>query len=167
MTSTDAIEAMSADDTVANMFFSAEGLDDPTPLYHHLRSVAPVHDSATGALFLTRFDDCDQVLRDNRFGKATDERSGGLIPQTDEAAIRFRQEQLARMRAERRQVSMLFLDPPHHTRQRRLVSRAFTPRRVETLRASIAALAERAVDTLVEAGRADLLGWWPFPSRWP
>jgi cytochrome P450 len=163
MTSTDAIEGMSADDTVANMFFSAEGLDDPTPLYHHLRSVAPVHDSATGALFLTRFDDCDQVLRDNRFGKATDERSGGLIPQTDEAAIRFRQEQLARMRTERRQVSMLFLDPPHHTRQRRLVSRAFTPRRVEMLRASIAALAERAVDTLVEAGRADLLELVAFP----
>lgn len=162
------LDAMSPDDVVATLFLTEEGIDDPAPLYHHLRSVSPLHDSATGALFLTRFDDCDRVLRDNRFGKAQISHSGTLVPQTDEAA-RFRQEQLERMQDERRPGSMLvldsmlFLDPPHHTRQRRLVSRAFTPRRVEALRASIRTLAERTVASLVEAGRADLLELVAFP----
>ncbi len=58
---------------------------------------------------------------------------------------------------------MLFLNPPDHTRQRRLVSRAFTPRRVEQMRATIGDLAERCVDRLAEAGEGDLLDLVGFP----
>ncbi|MGI9622991.1 MAG: cytochrome P450, partial [Acidimicrobiales bacterium] len=60
--------------------------------------------------------------------------------------------------------SMLFLDPPDHTRVRSLVNRAFTPRRIEELRTSIQALSRECVDQLAEAGGGDaieLLGWLP------
>ncbi len=152
---------MTPDETVAAIFFSDAGLDDPSPYYRHLRETAPVHHSGTGALFLTRYEDCREVLRDNRFGKAT--RDGeGLIPSSDPAAAEFRRELLARRRADR-PVSMLFLNPPAHTRQRRLVSRAFTPRRVEEMRARIRTLADGVADRFVESGGGDLLEAIGFP----
>lgn len=59
--------------------------------------------------------------------------------------------------------SMLFLDPPQHTRQRRLVARAFTPMRVEALRGSIRALARELVGAFVAAGGGDVLERVAFP----
>ena len=157
MTTTD---ELTPDEALANLFFTPEGIADPYPWYRFLRERAPVHHSGTGAIFLTRFDDCNEVLRDNRWGKA--ERDGGsLIPDSDTAAQAFRLEQ-QRKYADRPQ-SMLFLNPPDHTRQRRLVSRAFTPRRVEQMRATIGDLAERCVDRLAEAGEGDLLDLVGFP----
>lgn len=152
----------SADDALATLFFTPEGLDDPSPIYRHLRETAPVHRSATEAIFLTRFDDCQQVLRDNRLGKGNG-RGNGLIPQSDEESVRIRQAQAERNAEENRPTSMLFLNPPDHTRQRRLVSRAFTPRRVEQLRGSIRGLAEAAADRLADAGGGDLLELIAFP----
>ncbi|MEU6279628.1 cytochrome P450 [Streptomyces sp. NPDC047028] len=52
---------------------------------------------------------------------------------------------------------MLDLEPPDHTRIRRLVSKAFTPRTVERLRPYVHALADELVASLVEAGGGDLL----------
>jgi cytochrome P450 len=156
-------EGLGPDDALATLFFTPEGIANPAPLYERLRTTAPIHRSATSAVFLTRFEDCDRLLRDNRFGKAQDRRRGGLIPESDPAAAAFRQAQLEKMREERRATSMLFLDPPHHTRQRRLVSRAFTPKRVEALRASIRVLADRVVDDLVAAGGGNLLEAVAFP----
>ncbi len=150
------------DAVIARLFFSDEGIDDPVPLYRHLRHHAPVHRSATGAVFLSRFEDCRRILRDNHFGKAS--RDGGqLVPDSDPEATRFRAEQLERAAARRQPRSMLFLDPPDHTRQRQLVQRAFTPKRVEQLRASIRRLADDAVDRVVDARRCDLLELLAFP----
>jgi cytochrome P450 len=162
MTATaNAVGGLSGDDALAALFLTEEGMSDPAPLYHHLRSTAPVHYSGTGAVFLTRFHDCDRVLRDSRFGKG--QGSDDLIPQGDEAAVRFRREWRERLMAEGRAESMLFLDPPQHTRQRRLVARAFTPNRVEALRGSIRALAQEAVGTLITAGGGDVLENVGFP----
>ena len=156
------LDGMGADDAVARLFLTEEGLDDPVPLYHHLRAVAPVHRSGTGAIFLTRFDDCRpgaarQPVRQGA-GRAATSASSPTATRTQSA---FRQAQLpAHERAERRATSMLFLDPPHHTRQRRLVSRAFTPRGASraAARLSIGVLADRAAPTtLVAAGGGDLL----------
>ena len=164
MSNTDsaALSAMSADEAVANIFLSADGLDDPSPLYRHLRETAPVHHSASGAIFLTRYDDCREVLRDNRLGKS-DTPGGNLLLSGDDEARTVRQEQLDRAKTAKRATSMLFLNPPDHTRQRALVSRAFTPRRVEQLRASIRTLADTMVDEFVEAGGGDLLEALAFP----
>jgi cytochrome P450 len=150
------------DHLLATLFLTEEGVADPAPIYHRLRETAPVHLSGTGAVFLSRFEDCDAVLRDNRFGKA-EGASFGLVPEGDDEAAAYRRAQRERIIAERRVVAMLFLDPPHHTRQRRLVARAFTPKRVDALRASIRSLAERAVDALVAEGGGDLLELVGFP----
>lgn len=149
------------DEVLADLFFTAEGIADPNPWYHRLRELAPVHRSGTGTIFLTRFDDCHEVLRDNRLGKGEPVPGGVGLPSADPEAEAYRAEQLRR--SADRPASMLFLDPPDHTRQRRLVSRAFTPRRVEQLRARIADLAHRCVDDLAEAGEGDLLDLVGFP----
>ena len=148
------------DEILANLFFTPEGITDPNPWYHRLRELAPVHRSGTGTVFLTRFDDCNEVLRDNRFGNGDGNTSVGL-PSADPAVAAYRAEQRARAQDQPR--SMLFLDPPDHTRQRRLVSRAFTPKRVEAMRATIGDLSRRCVDRLAEAGGGDLLDLVGFP----
>ena len=158
-----AVGGLNGDDALAALFFTEEGIADPAPLYHHLRTTAPVHHSGTGAVFLTRFDDCDRVLRDNRFGKEQLSDGGNLIPLGDEAAVRFRREWRERLVAGGLAESMLFLDPPQHTRQRRLVGRAFSPMRVEALRGSIRALAQELVGAFVAAGGGDVLERIGFP----
>jgi len=153
--------SMTADEAVANIFLTPEGLDDPSPYYRHLRETAPVHHSASGSIFLTRYDDCREALRDNRLGKSTQGES--MLPAGDPEAQAVRKEQIRRAVEMKRSASMLFLNPPHHTRQRSLVSRAFTPRRVEHLRASIRVLADRMVSDFVTAGGGDLLDEIAFP----
>lgn len=156
------LEAMSPDAAIAEIFLSAEGLADPAPLYRHLRETAPVHRSATGAVFLTRYEDCREALRDNRLGKST-RAPGSLLPDADPEVRDLRLAQAERARERGQAASMLFLNPPDHTRQRSLVSRAFTPRRVEQLRSSIRGLADDLVDEFVEAGGGDLLDALAFP----
>lgn len=164
MSNTDsaAPEDLSPDAAIAQIFLSPEGLTDPSPYYRMLREQAPIHRSSGGAIFLTRYDDCREVLRDNRLGKS-DTARGSLLAGGDEEARAVREDQLRRAREANAAVSMLFLNPPDHTRQRSLVSRAFTPRRVEQLRASIRSLADSMVDDFVEAGGGDLLDALAFP----
>ena len=153
---------MDPDDALATLFFTDEGIADPAPLYRSMRETAPVHHSATGAIFLTRFDDCRELLRDNRFGKSN--RAGNsLIPTSDPEAAEVRRQQVAESIAEKRAPSMLFLNPPHHTRQRGLVARVFTPRRVQQMRSEISRLADKVVDEFVETGGGDLLDIIAFP----
>ncbi len=59
--------------------------------------------------------------------------------------------------------NMLNSDPPDHTRLRRLVSRAFTPRRVEGLRPRIQQIADELVETMAARGTADLIDDFAFP----
>ncbi len=112
-----------------------EGRADPYPRYATIRSTAPLFISGMGALVLTRYADCQQVLRSPAFGKAAAE---------DELrqARRDRFERFGMDQEEIRQVmdffahrqSILTMNPPDHTRLRNLVSRAFTPNTVEGLR---------------------------------
>lgn len=152
---------MSPDEAIANIFLTPEGLEDPSPFYKQLRDTAPVHRSGSGVIFLSRFEDCREALRDNRLGKSDQGRA--LLPGADPEATAVRQEQLAQARASKQAASMLFLNPPHHTRQRALVSRAFTPRRVEALRSSITDLAQQMTAEFVESGGGDLLEAIAFP----
>lgn len=153
---------MDPDEALANLFLTEEGIENPLPLYRTLREVAPVHHSATGAFVLTRFEDCREALRDNRLGKSN--RAGGaIIPNADPAAAELRREQVQRSIDEKRATSMLFLNPPHHTRQRGLVSRAFTPRRVEKMRENIRELSEKIIGDFVADGGGDLLDKVAFP----
>ena len=153
--------AATPDDAVAELFFGQDGIDNPNPYFHYLRDTAPVHRSGTGAIFLTRYDDCRELLRDNRFGKVAS--GANLVPNADPEVDALRRQRIEQARTEGRRESMLFLNPPHHTRQRNLVSRAFTPRRVGELRSQIRVLADHVVDDFVERGGGDLLEHVGFP----
>ena len=106
---------------------------DPHAAYRVLRTEAPVYEGIgpeTGRSFwfLTRYDDVASVLRDPRFGRDVDK-----LPDHLREQHRFEGEELMSM-VDRH---MLNADPPDHTRLRRLVSRAFTARRISDLETRI------------------------------
>jgi len=131
---------------------------DPHPASHALRELAPVHHAeAAGMWCLTRYEDIRAILHDGRFGRGRDRRTGGLAALTGSADVHSR-ERLRTMTD-----TMLFADPPDHGRLRGLVSRAFTPRRIEALRPAIEQLIDPLLDELAERGTDDLLDRLAFP----
>jgi cytochrome P450 len=113
------------------------------------RPVAPVRfpDGNTGWL-VTRYDDVRRVLTDPRFSRAA--ATGPGVPSTG----------LSQMAA----ASILGMDPPEHTRLRRLVAGAFTARRVEALRPRAAQLVDELIDRLLTLPQpADLVENFSLP----
>jgi cytochrome P450 len=111
--------------------------DDPFPVYRKLRDDAPAYrDDALGFWALSRYDDVLTALHDpdtfcSRFGITLE--AGNQLPM------------------------MLTTDPPAHTALRRLVSRAFTPRRVADLEPAIRALSNTYLDRLQSSSSPDLI----------
>jgi cytochrome P450 len=132
--------------------WSPEFVADPYPAYAELRRDRPVSfDEPTGQWVVTRHADVNALLRDRRLGRtylhvASHEEFGQ--PEEPEFLAPF----WRLIRA-----GMLDVEPPDHTRLRRLVSKAFTPRRVEGLRARVRELATELARGLAERGGGDLL----------
>jgi cytochrome P450 len=112
------------------------GREDPYPRYARLREIGPVLRADDGALVVTRYADCSAVTRDPRLGHMPAHMLAfaGLPDWAEHPALR----QLF--------TSILAINPPDHTRLRRLVSSSFTARRVTALRPAI----ERMVDDLLD-----------------
>ncbi len=128
------------DGLLAEIFLTPEGKSDPYPRYAAIREEARAFRSALGFVVVGRYDDCQWVLRDPRFGK------GEMGPVWEEYGL-TQGEWSARFGAmEARTTSMLGLDPPDHTRLRRLVAKAFTPKTVENLRPDIVRLTDELLD---------------------
>jgi len=129
---------------------------NPYPLYDRLRSEDPVHWSAMMEVWvLSRYDDIVGVLTDQRW--SADRR---------QARNRFAAE--AQRRQEEfgpfgRTQTMLTADPPLHTRLRRLVSKAFTPRMVEGLRPRIQEIVDELMDAVQGSGRMDVIRDLAYP----
>ncbi len=141
-------EQMAADGLIMETLITPEGRADPYPRYRQLRETAPVHKSSLGPVwFLTRYEDTNFLLRDNRFGKGdpADERRMVFNP-----SVRPRPPSVLA-------TSMLFVNPPDHTRLRGLVVRGFTPRRVQGLRDSIEELAGAIMDRLAAEREVDAI----------
>ena len=129
---------------------------DPYPVYATLRREDPVHwDAALGRWLVTRYDDVAAGLRDPRFSSQRSAALNANLP----AAVQAELAPSARARA----TAMLFTDPPTHTRLRRLVNRAFTPRLVEALRGGIQALVDELLDAVQPAGRMDAIRDLAYP----
>lgn len=132
---------------------SPAGALDPYPHYARLRDAAPVFKSSIGMWVLTRYDDCRTVLRDARMGK---DWPGFMAA----SGIDDWREHVSVSDGEH---SLLFANPPEHTRLRRLVSKAFSPRQVERLRASMRDRIDTLLDKLALDGGGDLLDDLAFP----
>lgn len=130
--------------------FAPEFHENPYPFYHRLRAEDPVHQSPLGFWVLTRYDDVEMVLRDPRFGRAGFE---ALL----EAAFGGDADR------PRLPTSMLFRDPPDHTRLRSLVNRAFTPRVVEGMRPHIQEIVDRLLDRIQGGGALDVMADLAYP----
>ena len=133
---------LDVDALLAEILLTPEGKADPYPRYAAIREHAPSFRSAIGMVVVARYDDCQWVLRDPRFGKR-----GNFTPW--ERYELTREEWLDRFPDfEARNESMLGLDPPDHTRLRRLVAKAFTPKTVENLRSDILRLTNELLDRI-------------------
>lgn len=137
--------------------FGPEMLADPYPIYARLRAEDPVHWHAPfGVWILTRYDDVDLALRDPRFSSAMSDAMG---PSSGDAATRRDIQTLFTFVAN----SMVFTDPPHHTRLRALTTKAFNARAIEALRPRVAVLAEELLDAKRDAGGIDAVWDFAFP----
>ena len=154
-----AIEDATAESALVNLLITPEGRADPYPHYRLIRDRAPVMRSSTGALVLTRYEDCLTALRNPRLGRGVlgrAARNSTVMPGAADPELR--QEYF-----ERASDSMLFADPPDHTRLRRLANRAFTPKRVESLRPSVQATVDAILDAMAAAGHSDVMADLAFP----
>ncbi len=125
---------------------------DPYPVFREMRERHPViFDERTSQWLITRHDDVDRLLRDRRLGRnylhvASHEEMGRTPPPEWHGPF-----------TELNGNGMLDREPPDHTRLRRLVLKAFTPRTVERLRDRIEALVNGYIDALIGAGEVDLI----------
>ena len=115
--------------------------EDPYPAYAALRRAAPVYALPTGGYFLTRYDDCLQAYRDPAFSADKHAEFGPKFGDTPLFAHHT--------------TSLVFNDPPLHTRVRRLIAGALTPRAIAAMEPGLV----RTVDGLL-----DRLGTLPSPD---
>jgi cytochrome P450 len=126
---------------------------DPYPAYAELREHARVcYDAETDHWLVARYADVDALLRDRRLGRtyrhvATDEAMGRATP---DPALRPFWHLIEH--------GILDMEPPAHTRVRRLVNRAFSPKMVESMRSPIQRLMDELVDAVPGGTPFDLIG---------
>jgi len=134
-------------------FRSPEFIRDPYPAYARLREQAPVFSLGPQTWLLTGYAVADQVLRDSRMGKdfpAVLARRYGR-DMGEEPAFRIIN------------AFMLLMNPPAHTRLRGLVSKAFSVRQANELRALAQRNADALVDEWIGLGEADLVEAFAYP----
>ena len=132
--------------------------DDPFPHLGEMRRLDPVHASPIGRWILFAYDDVFHLLRDPTM--SVDEKNVELH---DEARVEMFMEAVDGDLDELERTSILGIDPPDHTRLRRLVSKAFTPRTIEALRPRVQELVDQALDRMAAAGRTDVIAELAFP----
>jgi cytochrome P450 len=138
--------------TGAAITFDAAFQADPFGAYAELREAGPVHritlPDGSPVWLVTRYDDVRAALADARLSVSKLNSNGGwqgfaLPPALD--------------------ANLLNVDPPDHSRLRRLVAQAFTPRRVEGLRGRIQQVADELLDAVEANGEADLIAAYAVP----
>ncbi len=128
---------------------------DPYPVWQQLLDRGPIVAPDGSFALLTAHEHCDAVLRSPL---VSSDRTTST--QWQEVAATLPPEELARLD---RQRSFLFLDPPDHTRLRRLVSKAFTPRTVKELTPFVEQLTEDLLDAATGRGALEVVGDLAYP----
>ena len=144
---------MAMTDPMSEMdFYDPEFLADPYPALGRVREATPIfRNEETGQWMLTRFADVYETLRDRRLGRIYDHRYTHAElgqPEPDPRWASFHRHE---------RWSLLSLEPPDHTRIRKLVSKVFTSRSVTRIGPVIAGLSRELIDRCREMGTFDLL----------
>ena len=125
---------------------------DPYPLYTQFRERGPIQLPAATVTVFSTYRDCDEVLRHP--SSASDRLKSTLA-----------QRQIAASATPRPldPTGFLFLDPPDHSRLRKLVSKAFMPKGVKALQTEVTALVDGLLDQAAEEGRFDVVADLAYP----
>jgi cytochrome P450 len=122
-----------------------EFYDNPYPYYAELRRNAPVYRLPDGGVFLTRHADLLSVYRDA--ARFTSDKRLEFGPKYGEASALF----------EHHTTSLVFNDPPLHTRVRKLIMGALTRRAIDEMESGLVGLVDRLLDRLALQGGGDLI----------
>jgi len=142
---------MSAEPVVMDPYFDPRDpayTSDPYAVYARLRREEPVHDSPLGFWMVTRYDDVMALLRDERGSRELWRHNEQYLrnhPGATATWVQFIANQVQ------------FLDPPAHTRQRTLVSKAFTPRAIEARRPVVEGIVAELLGKVAADGRMDVV----------
>lgn len=141
--------------------FLPEVIANPYPIYRHYRETDPVHwgiaanPQLSGTWYLFRYQDVMEVLEDRRFGreghKVRDDVETAPVPKAYQGFSSMVNNW------------MVFRDPPHHTRLRSLVNKAFSSRTIATIRPAIADIANNLIDRVRDSHQMDLVDDFAFP----
>jgi len=118
--------------------------EDPFPTYHALRRWDPVHRDPDGSYFLTRYDDVVAVYQDHR--RFSSDKRVEFAPKFGDAPL-----------YEHHTTSVVFRDPPDHTRIRKLFAPAFTPRALAALEPRVVRLVDALLDAAAARGGMDVV----------
>jgi cytochrome P450 len=119
--------------------------EDPYPVYSALREFDPVHRCPDGTYFLTRYADLDRIYRDRSNFSSDKKTVFGSKFGIDSPLY------------EHHTTSLVFNDPPYHTRVRRHIVGALTPQVLQAMEPQIVTLVDKLLDRIRERGRFDLI----------
>jgi len=117
---------------------------DPYPTYHALRTHRPVKRLGNGGYFLTRYDDLVAVYKNTALFSSDKKRE--FKPKYGDSPL-----------FEHHTTSLVFNDPPSHTRVRRLIMGALTPRAIAGMEPELIALVDRLLDAMAAKDPVDLI----------
>jgi cytochrome P450 len=136
-----------ADPVPGAEIYTPEFRADPYPVYARLRAENPVVKVRTprfDSYLVTRYDDARAALSDPRLSKDLHRAGDTYLAVFGEKARQIN-------------TNMLNSDPPEHTRLRRLVTQAFTPRRIEAMRPAVEEIVEGLLDRITPRGRTEFI----------
>ncbi|MFJ1457715.1 cytochrome P450 [Nocardia sp. N2S4-5] len=136
-------------DTLSRLMSAPDAADDPIPLLASLRAQGRMVRTPLGWA-TTDHELCRTILRDNTFGVAAAE---GFVPRPLRRLMEFAELPPNPVSPP----SMLVIDPPEHTRMRKPVASAFTPRAIARLRDRVESVTAELLDALPAGGSADLI----------
>ena len=129
----------------------ADFIDDPYPWYAALREHDPVHPLEGGGVFLSRYDDALSAYRDPRMSSDKKEE---FRPKLGDSPL-----------YEHHTTSLVFNDPPLHTRVRRIIMGALNQRAIARMEGDVVGLVERLLDEMEQAREVDFID--AFASKIP
>ena len=118
--------------------------ENPYPVYHALREYEPVKRMRNGSYFLTRYEDIVAVYKNTK--TFSSDKKTEFKPKYGDSPL-----------YQHHTTSLVFNDPPLHTRVRRLIAGALTPRAIAELEPALGALIDGLLDRMAAKGEADLI----------
>lgn len=129
----------------------AEFVDDPYPWYVQLRRHSPVHRLSERSFFLSRYDDVMAAYRDPR---TSSDKHAEFTPKFGDSPL-----------LEHHTTSLVFNDPPLHTRVRRLIMGALNQRAIKKMEQGLIQLIDELLDDIEDRNSVDMIG--DFAARIP